>query len=177
MKLTIIDLETTGLDPERHEIIEIGAIVFDDKDFKIYHTLETRIQPTHIETAEARALEVNGYNEEDWQDAIPLAKALEHLALIASDSTMLAYNVSFDHSFLDKAYKDCGIETPFAYHRIDILSIAWAKIPHAKVQSWKLRTICSYLNIIPEAKVHRGGAGAMKGFGVYKALMSNTNTP
>lgn len=172
MKLTVIDLETSGLDPEKHEILEIGAIVFDDRDFKIYHTLEARIQPTHIDTAEPRALEVNGYNEADWVDAIPLKTALEHLALIASDSTMLAYNVSFDHSFLDKAYKDCDMATPFAYHRIDILSIAWAKIPHSKVQSWKLRTICSYLNITPESKVHRGGAGATKGFEVYKALMS-----
>ena len=26
-KLTFIDLETTGLDPEKHEILEIGGVV------------------------------------------------------------------------------------------------------------------------------------------------------
>ena len=45
MELVFVDVETTGLDPERHELIELGAVRVDP------HSLE-------IEHAEARGIPV-----------------------------------------------------------------------------------------------------------------------
>ena len=54
-KLVFVDVETTGLDETRHEIIEIAVI----RGSQTYHR---KVQPQHIETASPRALEINGFS-------------------------------------------------------------------------------------------------------------------
>ena len=70
--IAIVDLETTGLDEQLHEIIEVGMVVVNQKTLEIIDTLDMKVRPTHPETASAKALEVNGYNEEDWIDSRPI---------------------------------------------------------------------------------------------------------
>ncbi len=170
-KFVSVDLETTGLDPLKHEIIELGFVIFDDINFKVYGQFNFKITPEHIETASKKALEVNGYNEKDWDDAIPLHQALTFFAQATEGATLIAHNVAFDWSFLDKAFNGLEIQNSLNYHKLDSLSVAWAKIPHQKLKSWSLKTICTYLGLEPEPKVHRAVNGAIKCYEVYSKLM------
>lgn len=172
MKLAIIDLETTGLDPTTNEIIEIGLVVCDSHTFEVLDTWDIKVKPERPEDGHPDAYKVNGYNEEDWKEAVPLATALDWLSRKTRSMTMMAYNVSFDYGFLQAAFKKEGMKDPMNYHRLDLLTLAWANIPHSKMQSWSLKSVCSYLRIVPEAAIHRGAAGAGKAYEVYKALMS-----
>jgi DNA polymerase III epsilon subunit-like protein len=171
MRLAIIDIETTGLDAGQHEIIEIGMVLIDKDTCTILDIMDQKIHPEHIETHDPKALWVNGYNKKDWQDAISLHQALLILSEKVEKATMLSYNVSFDYAFLQAAWRSTGIQDPMNYHRLDLLTMAWMKIPHNKMQAWALKSVCSYLNIPPEPKVHRGAAGAMKAYEVYRRLM------
>jgi DNA polymerase-3 subunit epsilon len=171
-KIAIVDIETSGLDPETHEILEIGVVIFDTRTLEIVNTLDLRVKPEHIETANPQALKVNGYNEEEWTDCMSLQMAMMIFKAQTQDATFCAHNMIFDWSFILKASEKTGVGLNFDYHKLDLLSIAWARIPHNKVQSWSLKTICSYLNITPEPKLHRGLQGAMKEYEVYKSLMS-----
>lgn len=171
MKIAIVDVETTGLDIGTHEIIEIGAIVFDDKDFKIIDTVDLKVKPEHPENSDPKALVVNGYNETDWQDAIPLSDAMKIFVEKTNGAMFCAHNMAFDYHFINIALKKCGIENKMDYHNIDIFTLAWAKIPHEKIHRWGLKTICEYLEIPPEPAVHRGINGAMAEYEVYKKLM------
>lgn len=170
-KIVAVDLETTGLDPLKHEIIELGFVIFDDKTFKVYGQFNLKIIPEHIERASKKALEVNGYDPKDWDDAIPLHQALTFFAQATDKATLVAHNVAFDWSFLDVAFNGLGIKNTLNYHKLDSLSIAWAKIDHQKLFSWSLKTICTYLGLEPEPKVHRAVNGAIKCYEVYKKLM------
>lgn len=173
MRIALIDLETTGLDPDKHEIIEIGCVLFDDRTFEILCELDIRVIPEHIETADPKALQVNGYRPEDWKDAVPLYKALGLLRAITSEETKFcAHNMIFDWGFLAAAMKKTGLEMPFERHRIDLFTLAWAHIPHEKMRSWSLKTICAYLQLVPEPKVHRAINGARTAYTVYKRLMT-----
>ena len=60
-KLAIVDLETTGLSPRRHEIIEIGAILYSQKRDKVLKKWCKKIMPLNIKTASKRALKINGF--------------------------------------------------------------------------------------------------------------------
>lgn len=172
MRIALTDLETTGLDPTIHEIVEMAVIVFDSRTLAISDTLEIRVQPTHLETASPKALEVNGYSEELWQDAVPLKDAMTRFALATAGCNFLAQNVIFDHGFIMAAANVTGTPTAFERPCLDLPSIAYGKIPHAKVQSWSLKTLATYLRIPPEPKVHRAMNGAMTAFEVYKKLMT-----
>lgn len=171
MKIALIDLETTGLSYRKHEIVEIGCVIFDSETLKIEKEFTTKVLPEHLETADPKALEVNGYDPEGWQiNAEPLGAALTALSLHTAGTHFMAQNVCFDWAFLQEASIKTGV--PFAFERlkIDLPSIAFGKIPHDKMQSWSLKALCAYLGIPPEDKVHRALSGARKAYEVYKTL-------
>ena len=75
--LTFLDVETTHLDPEIGEIIQI-AILTEDSEGNLKEW-STKIKPQlKLGTYSAKALEINGYNEEDWKDA-PFFADIAHL--------------------------------------------------------------------------------------------------
>lgn len=172
-KIAIIDVETTGLDPDVAEIIEIGMVVFDSRTMAIEKTFEVKVKPERIEDAHPKALEVNGYNEAEWEDAMTLYQAMLRLSEEVDSKTIFcAHNMIFDWAFLRAAEKKTGITLPFDYHKIDLLTLAWGKIPHHKIFSWSLKTICTYYGIPPEPKMHRALMGALHEYAVFTKVMS-----
>lgn len=171
--LIIVDIETTGLDPSTAEIIEIGAILVDRETGLSLGTLEMKIVPTSIETAEPAALAVNGYNAEEWKAATPLVDAMTRFADFARNATLMSYNVSFDYGFLREAFRKTGVRDTMRYHRLDLLTLAWAELPAST--SYSLRNVCIALGLEPEPAVHRGISGAMKAYEVYQLLTRGTS--
>jgi DNA polymerase III epsilon subunit-like protein len=171
-KIAIVDVETTGLDPRHHEIIEIGMVVFDSRTFEITELFEVKIKPERIEDSMPKALAVNGYNEEEWENSASLHDAMLMLAEKSEGAMFCAHNMIFDWMFLSEAENKTGVELPFERHKLDLLTLAWSKTPHAKVHSWSLLTICTYLRIPPEPKMHRALRGALAEYAVYTKLMS-----
>ena len=170
MKIALIDLETTGLDPAKHEIIEIGAVIFESHTHEVFHTVSIRVRPERIKDADPEALAVNGYTPSAWRSASDLGWALTALSMATKDCTFMSYNAMFDWSFLVLAAKRAGVQFSFQRAKIDLLSLAWGRIPHYRVASWSLKTVCAYLGLKPENKVHRALEGAEKAFEVYQAL-------
>lgn len=98
--LAFLDTETTHLDPRRGEIVEIGIIII--KENRILKLVDHKVKPEHLETAHPRALEVNGYKEQDWITAISKKECAELIAECLSDSqtVLVGHNISFDIRFL-----------------------------------------------------------------------------
>jgi len=75
--IAMTDLETSGDVFGVHEILEVGLVVFDQNSFEIIDTLNIKTKPLRIANAVPAALERNGYNEKDWENAIDLEKAIK----------------------------------------------------------------------------------------------------
>lgn len=173
MKIAIIDVETTGLSPTKHEIIELGIVIFDSKTFEILEEWNTKVKPLFPENIDPKAAALNGFNEEEWKDAPDIIPVLMEFIEKTTDCIFLAYNINFDWSFIEYQLNKYEMKHQLAPHKICLMSLAFGKVPHDKVFSWSLRTICSYLGIVPENKIHRGSNGALKNYEVYKKLMQN----
>jgi len=65
--LAHIDVETTGLLPGYHEMIDIG-IVMTDIDGNILDSLFLRIQPQYPERLAQKAYEVNAFDPKRWKE-------------------------------------------------------------------------------------------------------------
>ena len=146
--LAFIDLETTGLDPERHEIIELGCLVLRQPDLKSLAEIDLKIRPTHLETAEPEALAINGYSSGDWLFAVELESALKQLSEKASGAIMVAHNITFDWPFLERAFVLTGVKNTLASPRLDLLSMAFIKLyRQERLQRFNLRALADYFGL------------------------------
>ncbi len=163
--IIIVDLETTGLDSEKHEIIEIGAVKINAGE-----TFEVKIHPMRIKDADPKALQVNGYKKENWSEAFMPKLGLMLFNEFVGDNEpyFMSYNATFDWGFLQKAYADHKTKVPFHYHRLDLMTIAWDRLPDGAALS--LKKVCEYLALSPEPSVHQALNGALCALEVYKKL-------
>lgn len=155
--IILTDFETTGLDPFRHEIIDIGAIKV-THNLQEIERLDIKVRPDSICTAEPKALEINGYNEEEWETALSSVAAAVLFQGFAATGVLAAWNITFEYTFMQQMFKKTRIFDPLDYHRIDIPSIAWMLIPELKYLS--MDAVGKHFNMKPEATPHRGIRGA-----------------
>ena len=110
--LAHIDVETTGLLPGYHEMIDIG-IVMTNLDGDIFDSLFLRIQPQYPERLAPKAFEVNAFDPKKWEElgafspAAVVDSIISFHKKVAGDKMvlMVAYNSHFDAAFLDHLFR------------------------------------------------------------------------
>ena len=123
----VIDIETSGFDPNQNAILEIAAITLkmDEEGFLAPdETLQFNVKPFENAVLEPTALAFNGIDPDNpLRDAVDEKIALEAIfklvrnGIKANDCTravIVAHNAHFDHSFLMAASERAGIKrNPF----------------------------------------------------------------
>jgi len=169
--LAFVDIETTGLDIIEHEIIEIGCVLT-TPDLKVIEEFELKIKPEHIENANPASLKVNHYKAEDWEEALTLRAAMKIFSEKVKDCIMVGQNIAFDSGFIEHAFSKLNITNSMHYHRLDTISIAWAKLHNDKdLEHFSLREMCLRFGIKNE-HAHTGLSDARATYELYKKLMS-----
>ncbi len=168
--LAFIDIETTGLNVLEHEIIEIGCVIT-NADLRVIEEFELKIKPEHIENADLVALKINHYNEDGWKDARPLKEVMKVFSKKVKDCIMVGHNVAFDSSFLEHAFSVAGVSSTMHYHKLDTVSIAWAKLHKDTVLiHFSLHELCTRFGIKNE-NPHTALSDARATCELYKKLM------
>lgn len=168
--IAIIDLETTGLNPKVHEIIEVGMVIVEQPALNIIETYEAKVKPLNIKTATPEALAINGYNEEEWRNALEIKEVLNQIVNKTQGCIICNHNVSFDWSFLLEGFDKYGITHKFDYHMFDIASMIWLKLSATDLPKLNLNGTAQYLGIAPEPTTHRALNGAMVAYKVLRKL-------
>ena len=165
-----IDIETTGLSLIKHEIIEIGCVLA-TPTLQVIKEFELKIKPERIEDADPVSLKIGHYDPLYWRDASNLKDGMKIISLEVKDCIMVGQNVAFDSGFLEYAFAKTGIANSMHYHKLDTVSIAFAKL-HRKlnVEHFSLRELCLRFNIKNE-RAHTALSDARATFELYKKLM------
>ncbi len=168
--LAFIDIETTGLDVIKHEIVEIGCVITTPK-LKVIEKFEFKIRPERIEDADPIALKINHYDEINWVSAHTLEEVMKIFSKKVKDCIMIGHNVSFDSGFLEHAFSKTESKNLMHYHKLDTVSITWAKL-HRKpsITHFSLRELCKHFDIKNEHP-HSALSDAYATFELYKKLM------
>ena len=165
-----IDIETTGLNLIKNEIIEIGCVLT-SPTLEVIEEFELKIKPEHLENADKVALKVNHFNEKDWEDALNLKEAIEIFSKKVKNCIMVGHNVAFDAGFLEYIFNKTETINTMHYHKLDTISLAWAKLHKNKdFEHLSLRDLCLYFGIKNE-RAHRALSDARATFELYKKLM------
>jgi DNA polymerase III epsilon subunit-like protein len=167
-----IDTEGSGIGPDTHSILSIGAIDMDNPSRQFYG--ECRVwNGAHIND---EALGVNGFTKEQATDPkkqseAELAHAFAAWAEGSANRTLAAQNVSYDRDMLEAAARRAGhTEWPFAHRTIDVHTLAWMHMikrgltppvdAEKKRSALNLDAILQYCGIPEEPKPHNALTGA-----------------
>lgn len=180
--LAFVDVETTGLVPGYHEMIDIG-IVMTDLDGAELGDLFVRIQPDHPERTDEGARAVNAYEEDRWRElgALSAEAAIDRIVSFHEQNAgsrnvlMVAFNSHFDAAFLDHLFRSRERSWRELYHYfiLDLPSMAWS----LGIRDLTGTSIANKLGVADEphvAELHTGITGARLNARIYRALLALT---
>ncbi len=178
--LAFVDLEATGLDPSRCEIIEIGIVIAAQRIdssgngfLELISEHNIQLIPMHIETADPKALEVNKYYSRDWSAAVSQKEGLAHAAEILRDKIFVAQNVGFDWAFIQRAGQEHGVDfdSIVHYHKLDLASMVFGKLYNdPALFKFSLREMTVYFDVVND-NAHTALADARATFEVCNKLL------
>jgi DNA polymerase III epsilon subunit family exonuclease len=106
-KFIVFDLETTGLDASRHEILEIGAIRV-NRDSTEHDTFEALVRPT--KKVPKKITELTGISQAMVEaSGVPASEAVRDFVQFVGDLRLVTFNAKFDMAFLNQALMAEGI--------------------------------------------------------------------
>lgn len=166
----IIDLETSGLNVERDEILEIGLIrVRDNRIATQYHALLRTAR--HVPEEITRLTGI--CDDEITREGIEPAKALNEAVNFIGEDVLIGYQVQFDYDFLRNALERYRLPRIRIRHRLDILNIV--RQNYTSLDSYKLATVAEYLSVSHKPK-HRALDDCLTAYEVYEKLKENYST-
>lgn len=178
--MIVIDIETTGTDPQKHSILSIGAINSHDISKQFYE--ECRIwDGAHIDSD---ALVINGFSPDDAERESKQSEAeLIHRFLswveLQDEITPAALNPLFDLGFLQTAAKRAGENYILPHRSIDLHSVAYAHMTNRGITPPVLNKktdlnsdkIMEYVGIPKEPRPHKALNGAIWELEAFSRLL------
>ena len=170
--MLVVDTECSGLRPERHSLVSIGAVDFRNPDNRFYG--ECRVwEGAHIMED---ALAVNGFSYAAVTDPEKPSEAdlvSDFLAWSETlpERTLTGQNVSYDREMLRAAAERAKLNWNLAYRTIDTHTLCWMHIIKAgqappvdeahRRSALTLDSILTYCGIPEEPKPHNALTGAL----------------
>ncbi|WP_242674468.1 3'-5' exonuclease [Marinobacter halodurans] len=134
-RLIVLDLETTGLNPARDEVIAIGAVAIDRMSIPLGNQFDLILRRPELDIRET--VLIHGIGPESLQRGHETEDALLRLLQWMNGDPILAFHAAFDRRFLEKALKkQLGYTASHAW--LDVAEILPALFPDATAGKGRL---------------------------------------
>ena len=135
----VFDLETTGVDPFKDKIIEIGAVKL--RGNQIIDNFSSFVNP-EISIPE-NITEFTSITDEMVKDAETVEVVLPKFLKFCGDSTVVAHNAKFDVGFVNQKAKGLGLD----YSPSVIDTLHWARMLLPDQKRFGLKYVANYFKI------------------------------
>lgn len=137
----VFDLETTGFNPLKEDLLEIGAVKI--KNGETIGEFKSMIRPVKAELTPAIE-KLTGITPEMVKDAPEPASVLHDFLEFAAGTVLVAHNAQFDVGFITAKHQQF-FDQPLAVVSLDTLGLARSIWPNFK--SYKLNAVAKELGI------------------------------
>jgi DNA polymerase-3 subunit epsilon len=103
----VVDLETTGLDARRDEIVAFAAVPVDDGRVAVGRASTAIICPRRMPSAET--VRIHGLRADDLADAPPLDDVLDLMLEALTGRVLVAHAAWVERGFLEAAFRPAGV--------------------------------------------------------------------
>lgn len=166
-RFVVLDCETTGLQPERHEIIELAAIRV-NRDSDDHETFSALVQPrgrisskiTSITGLDRKILEAEG---------LEIGIVLRQFREFVGDLPLVAFNAEFDMGFL---HSECDRASLPRFHNKWDCALKVARKAWPERSSYRLGAICREAGVTVGSE-HRALPDCHRALLVYVAAVQS----
>lgn len=125
--LLIIDIEASGLDVAKHEMIQLAAVLLDKKTLKEKASFNAYIKPRRWKNRQPEAMAVNGIRYEQLAHAPSHVEVLSAFSKKFKPQTVILANYGgiLDITFLRTAYAQAKLPYAFDYHIFNIWPLCY----------------------------------------------------
>lgn len=132
--LLIIDVEATGVDYQKHELIELAAVLIDKKTLKEKKFFSSFIKPKHWGRRVPEAMAVNNITWDELKSAPEIKSVLKKFEKTFGTNVILSpYGTIMDTAMLRLAYKQSKMAYKFDYHVFDIWPLCYVYLAKKKL--------------------------------------------
>lgn len=179
MILTVLDTETTGLDADIHEIIQIATIsyvVSAEGDRFVTKKCEKKINPQQLHTASEKALEINGFSLEEWKGSPNAVDVMPEIKeIIERSDVLVGQNLIFDLRFINEICHRNEIDPPSFPPYIDTKSIADRLVRANWLQRSGMDYLVEHYGVKVEGRAHTALVDCERTMLVFDQLMRDVN--
>jgi CBS domain-containing protein len=131
--ILLIDAEFTGLDPKKHDLIQLAGVLLDKKTLKEKKYFTSYIKPTRWRNRDPKSIEISKLTWETLKDAPKLENVIKEFDRLFGHDVTLAYYVGIlDIVYLLEAYKKAKLPWKFDYHSFNIWGLFY---PYAALRT------------------------------------------
>jgi DNA polymerase III alpha subunit (gram-positive type) len=175
MKLVVLDFETSGLDPETSEVLEVALLPWDDgKRGEVMSEKFCAIGNTTAPDFIAAA-KLNGYTDDEANRkprfTAPFVRKILDV-IVAHDGVVLGSNPFFDWRFLETAARRMRVAMPDTRIRlVDTASLAVPLLLAGKVKGLSLGELTESLLNKKRSNVHSAGEDVTLTIEVFESIV------
>ena len=163
----VLDLETTGLQPARDEIVEMAAIRATGSTIVDTFSCLVRCERSLPQSI----VQLTGITEAMLREqGIPQRQAVQQLVAFLGEDPLVGYNIGFDMEFLRAACEQLHISPP-VNRCVDVLGLARRKV--FGVKDYKLTTLAEHFSL-PLQDPHRAREDCERILALYCKLKGLT---
>jgi DNA polymerase-3 subunit epsilon len=165
-RFCVVDLETTGLDPKRDEIVSFAAIPVDEGRVLPGGLVMSVVRPERMPPPET--IRIHGLRPADLEGAPPLREVLDELLGALAGRILVAHSASLERGFLRAALREHGVR--LRRRLIDTARLAeTALAPNSGTRPIALSALASGLGL-PVHRPHHPDGDALTTAQVFIAL-------
>lgn len=167
--MIVVDGEFSGLDPNKHAILSLGAIDMNDPSREFYG----ECQLPDWATTDPIAMQINGFSDQEIHDETKptleeLSKQFIEWVKLSDDRTLAGQNVWQDRYMLNAGISKYDIDWDFGHRILDLHSVVYAHVMARgqaapvdnNMSSINSDYICQYVGLPKETDIHNALTGA-----------------
>ena len=191
MRLAFVDCETTGLDPERHEMWELAVVTVAPWDCDDEPGEWTWQLPVDLESADPQGLSVGRFYERRRQlprlggealvrypsaaehgwDHLPVSEAAQQVAGLLDATHLVGAVPSFDAAFIGRWLRANGQAPTWHYHLVDVEALVAGRT--AQPPPWHSGSLSLSVGVDPQRFERHSALGdARWARALYEAALS-----
>ena len=156
-RLVVVDVETSGLNPRKDRLLEIGAVALESLRLMPGSVFSAVVR--HEQASSRENILIHGIGPTQQCAGIDLDEALTAFLEFARRDVLVAFHAEFDQAVLERAARrNLGIRLPNPW--IDLAGLAPALYPEARLNPAPLDDWLAYFGLHARRR-HRAGDDAL----------------